>query len=48
MKEIERNETHAIKQNTCYRANIFYEMTPFIVLICNKKRAHEIILKSKL
>ena len=39
-KKKKRNET---KQNKTY-----HEMTPFIVLICNKERVHEIIVKSKL
>ena len=42
-KEIDRNETHAIKWNKCWVANTYYEMTPFIVLKCNKKRVHEIL-----
>ena len=46
-KKIERIETHAIKLNKCSRANMYHEMTPFIVFICNKKREHEVCLKSK-
>ena len=47
-KKIERNETHAMKWNKWSRGNMYYEATPFIVFICNKKRVHEIFLKSKL
>ena len=41
-KEIERNETHAIEWNKPWRAHTYHEMTPFIVIKCNKERVHEI------
>ena len=37
-KEIERNETNAIKWNKRWGPNTCHEMTPFIVLKCNKER----------
>ena len=41
-RKIERNDTHAIKWNgRSWRANTFHEMTPFIVLTCNKERFHK-------
>ena len=45
---IERNGTRIIKWSKWWRANMYHETTPFIVFICNKKRIHEIFLKSKL
>ena len=41
-KEIERNETHAMKLNKRWRANTYHAMTLFIILICNKEKAHKI------
>ena len=49
-KKIERNDTHATKWNKWWRANsnMCHETAPLIVFIRNKKRVHEIFLKSKL
>ena len=46
MKEIERKEAHAIKENKRWRANMYLEMTSFIVRsLCNEERVHEIFPK---
>ena len=45
-KELERKETHAIKWNDRWWTNKYHEMTPFIVLKCNKNRVHEIFLEA--
>ena len=37
-KKVDRNETHAINWNERWGANTYHEMTPFIVMICNKER----------
>ena len=48
-KKLERNKTHALKGNKLgANSNMYQETTPFINFICNKKRVHEIFLKSKL
>ena len=39
---MKRNEIHAKKWNKRWGANTYHEMTPFIVLKCNKERVHEI------
>ena len=41
-KGIGRNETHAKKWSKRWGANTYHEITPFIVLKCNKERVHEI------
>ena len=40
-REIERNDTYAIKWNKFWISNTYHEMTPYIVLICNKERFHK-------
>ena len=40
-REKERSNTHAIKENNRWRANMYHETTPFIALICNKERVHK-------
>ena len=41
-KEIEKNETYAIRWNKRWGANTYHEMIPFIVLKCNKERVYEV------
>ena len=43
-----KKKTQAMKQKYDWRVNTYYEMTPFIVFICNKVRVHDVFLKSKL